>query len=65
MKTYSKNEMFKQLKTFLNDNMNDKKFVIEDASIKCKDNWSSETNNGRYRILVSRDYEVTLKVKGL
>lgn len=65
MKTYNQDEMFEQIKTLLSDNLKEKKFVIDDIFIAYKDNWSGENNNDRYSILVSRDYEITLKVKGL
>lgn len=66
MKIYNQEELFEQIKIFLRDNMKDKKYVFADASVKRKDNWieESDNNNKRYEILFSKDYEITLKIKG-
>ena len=64
-KTYNKNELLDQIKSFISDNLIDKEFVINDITLECKYNWIGENDNIRYKILASRDYEIVLKVKGL
>ena len=63
MKRYSQDELFEQIKLFLSDNMKDGRFIIDDISLECKCNWIGENDNNRYKILASRDYEFTLKIK--
>ncbi len=64
MKIYSQDELFEQILLVLSDNMKDKEFKINDILFEYKDNWIGENDNNRYRILVSKDYEITIKIKG-
>ena len=63
-KTLSKDEILKQISSFLCDNLIDKEYVVDDITLDCKYNWIGE-NGLRYKILNSKDYEITLKIKGL
>ena len=64
-KTHSKEEILEKISSFLNNQLTDKEFVINNITLECKYNWIGEDYNSRYKILASRDYEIVLKVKGL
>ena len=64
-KTHSKDEILEQISSLINDNLTDKEYVINDITLECKYNWIGEDDNNRYKILASKDYEITLKIKGL
>ena len=64
MKTHSQDELFEQIRLFLSENIKGKEFIIDDILFECKYNWIGENNNNGYKILASKDYEITLKIKG-
>ena len=63
-KTHSKDVVLEQINSFLSDNLTDKKYVIDDITLDCKHNWLGE-DNFSYKILTSKDYKITLNIKGL
>ena len=64
-KTYNKDELFEQIRIFLSDYMNDKEFVINNINLDYRFNWIGDDSYGRHKILASKDYEITLKIKGI